>query len=248
LGSVADVTGISANSLIWSEYYPYGQVRLAGVGGGAPTANPFGFSGEQLDGLTGLHHLRARQYDSGTGRFLTTDPLAAPFTDPYSASYVYARGNPGRYTDPSGEFVFLPLLGIALLGAVAGGGTYYGGLALSNGFQEKPLTEGANFNDFVLSAGFGAATALTGPAPLLLRAALNGGAGVGSTILSQQLNNRPMDLGEISLSMAFGTAGGSIDFGPGMIGFFRGLLGGNAFQALQNYLNDRPLNRGGPNK
>ncbi|MEX0629631.1 MAG: RHS repeat-associated core domain-containing protein [Chloroflexota bacterium] len=102
LGSVSDVTGLSANSLTWSEYYPYGQVRQAGVGAGAPAVNPFGFTGEQLDGLTGFYHLRARQYDPTTGRFLSTDPLAAPITDPYVASYVYVRNDPCRSVDPSG--------------------------------------------------------------------------------------------------------------------------------------------------
>jgi hypothetical protein len=47
LGSVADVTGPSGTSLSWSEYAPYGEVRLAGVGAGAPAGNPFAFTGEQ---------------------------------------------------------------------------------------------------------------------------------------------------------------------------------------------------------
>jgi RHS repeat-associated protein len=102
LGSVSDVTGVSANSLTWSEYYPYGVVRLGGAGAGAPAVNPFAFTGEQRDGTTGLYHLRARQYDPGTGRFLTTDPLAPLLTDPYVASYVYVRDRPCGMVDPSG--------------------------------------------------------------------------------------------------------------------------------------------------
>jgi hypothetical protein len=58
LGSVADLTGPAGTSLSWREYAPYGEVRLAGVGAGAPAIDPFAFTGEQRDGLTGLYHLR----------------------------------------------------------------------------------------------------------------------------------------------------------------------------------------------
>jgi RHS repeat-associated protein len=118
LGSVADVTGSTGTSLIWSEYYPYGLVRQSGIGQGAPT-NPFNFAGEQRDETTGLYHLRARQYDPGTGRFLTTDPAAAAISDPSLASYVYVLDNPTLLADPSGRVV--PCIGAAAAGAVTGG-------------------------------------------------------------------------------------------------------------------------------
>ena len=89
LGSVTDLTGSSGTSLAWSEYAPYGQVRSAGSAGAA--ADPFGFSGQYLDTPTGLYHLRARQYDPGTGRFLTTDPVTASISDPYVGAYVYVE-------------------------------------------------------------------------------------------------------------------------------------------------------------
>ncbi len=106
LGSVTDVTGSTGTSIWWSEVYPYGALRQqgkAGGGNGAPAVQPFNFTGEQLDALTGLYHLRARQYDPGTGRFLATDPAAADIEDPYTSAYVYAIGNPIRYIDPSGR-------------------------------------------------------------------------------------------------------------------------------------------------
>jgi len=101
LGSVADVTSSAGASLTWSEYYPYGLVRQAGSGTGAPT-NPFTFTGEQLDTVTGLYHLRARDYDPGSGRFITMDPRAASITDPYVTAYAYVRDNPCGTVDPSG--------------------------------------------------------------------------------------------------------------------------------------------------
>jgi len=61
-----------------------------------------GFAGQYLD-PTGLYHLRARQYDPTSGRFLTTDPVAAAVGDPYVASYVYGRSSPINNADQHGE-------------------------------------------------------------------------------------------------------------------------------------------------
>ncbi len=104
LGSVSDVAGSGATSLYWAEYQAYGQVRAAGTARrGAPT-NFFGFTGQYQDGPTGLYHLGARQYDPATGRFLTTDPASPGPSNPYVSAYAYAKGNPIRYTDPSGRW------------------------------------------------------------------------------------------------------------------------------------------------
>jgi RHS repeat-associated protein len=124
LGSVVDITNNSGTSVSWSEYYPYGLVRhqgQAGGGNGAPAGQTFVFAGEQLDSLTGVYHLRARQYDPGTGRFLTTDPVAPPINGPYVGAYAYAQGNPVIHTDPSGLCVPAAVPVAALAGAPAGG-------------------------------------------------------------------------------------------------------------------------------
>jgi RHS repeat-associated protein len=105
LGSVADVTSSAGTSLTWDEYYPYGIVRQAGTGAGAPAAQPFMFAGEQLDAVTGFYHLRARQYDPTIGRFLSVDPAAARMRDPYVSSYVYVKDDPASFVDPSGRDV-----------------------------------------------------------------------------------------------------------------------------------------------
>lgn len=118
LGSVVDITDPSAKSLAWSEYYPYGLVHTAGADRKAPAVQTFAFTGEQLDSTTGLYHLRVRQYDPGTGRFLTTDPVVAPITDPHVAGYAYVRNRPLVAVDPSGEFLNLVA---AAVGGVVGG-------------------------------------------------------------------------------------------------------------------------------
>ena len=60
--------------------------------------------------LVDLYYNRYRDYDPTTGRYIQADPIGlAGGQSPYS----YAMGNPLRYTDPSGEFV--PLLVIGFL-------------------------------------------------------------------------------------------------------------------------------------
>jgi RHS repeat-associated protein len=58
------------------------------------------YAGEMLDAASGLYDLRARQYDSNSGRFLSQDPAAA--TSQTARTYVYANDDPTAYVDPSG--------------------------------------------------------------------------------------------------------------------------------------------------
>ena len=79
---------------------PYGEtVTQNGV-----TENPFTWLGQwgvTQEGSTGLYYMRARYYDSATGRFLSPDPEAG--TDPQSVNpYQYALGNPNAFADPTG--------------------------------------------------------------------------------------------------------------------------------------------------
>ncbi len=60
------------------------------------------FAGEQAD-PTGLTYLRARFYDSTTGRFLSRDPSPHCIYDPATTHpYSYASDNPAANGDPSG--------------------------------------------------------------------------------------------------------------------------------------------------
>jgi len=59
----------------------------------------YGFTGQRVDRETGLVHLRARYYESDSGRFITKDPIGI------SAGlngYVYCGNNPINSTDPLG--------------------------------------------------------------------------------------------------------------------------------------------------
>src|SRR5262249_4116906 len=89
-----------------------------------------GFTGQDLDGESGLNDFRGRIYDSRFGRFLSPDPI---ISDPMSSQgygrYAYVRNAPTRFTDPSG---FCP--GDAtncLNSSVPGGGGTPGGIPYS---------------------------------------------------------------------------------------------------------------------
>ncbi|HDD24953.1 MAG TPA: RHS repeat-associated core domain-containing protein, partial [Chloroflexi bacterium] len=95
-------------------------------------------TGEAQD-TTGLLYLRARYYDPTTGRFLTRDPVPCVATLPQTLNpYAYALNNPVLYTDPSGEFAFIPLLLVAAAGGFLGGVSYYGIQAY---LEADPCTE-----------------------------------------------------------------------------------------------------------
>jgi RHS repeat-associated protein len=123
LGSITDISSLAGDSVSWSTYEPFGQLRSAGTVAGAPV-DPFAFAGQQLDAPSGLYHLRARQYDPATGRFTATDPVGLPIGDPYVASYVYANQNPVVLTDPSGKCLFICAAIGAVVGGVIGGAVY----------------------------------------------------------------------------------------------------------------------------
>ncbi|GAA1591910.1 RHS repeat-associated core domain-containing protein [Kribbella karoonensis] len=79
---------------------PYGQVR-----GTAPTAWPGqrGFVGGVQDDQTGYVRLGARDYDPGTGRFISADPQLDVEDPQQMNAYAYANNSPVTFSDPDGE-------------------------------------------------------------------------------------------------------------------------------------------------
>jgi RHS repeat-associated protein len=89
-GAVSDAYGIT----------PFGEsVTQAGA-----TANPFTFHGAygvMQEGATSMYYMRARYYDSASGRFLSRDPI--PSLDPLRIDpYQFALNNPIGFHDPRG--------------------------------------------------------------------------------------------------------------------------------------------------
>jgi RHS repeat-associated protein len=89
-------------------YLPFGGVRV--TTGTPPTAR---FPGQWFQSETGLHQNWMRDYDPTTGRYMQADPLGLVNG---ASVYGYARQSPGRYVDPSGEFIPLAILAGAAIG------------------------------------------------------------------------------------------------------------------------------------
>ncbi|MCG7861108.1 MAG: DUF6531 domain-containing protein [Candidatus Thiodiazotropha endolucinida] len=90
-------TDESANP-VWSwESDAFGR----GAPSGTETVN-LRFPGQYYDTETALHYNWNRYYDPETGRYISSDPIGL---DGGLNTYVYAEGNPTRFTDPEGLLV-----------------------------------------------------------------------------------------------------------------------------------------------
>ena len=99
LGSTVLTTN-QGNAVVSHErYYAYGRTRYGGIG-----VTDHRFTGQKRDG-TGLQYYNARYYDPDLGQFLSPDTLVPDPGNLFDYNrYMYTRGNPMRYTDPTGHF------------------------------------------------------------------------------------------------------------------------------------------------
>ena len=98
LGSVANTLApLGALQKTYS-FEPYGLIRTES---GSSPLNFFHFTGEYRD-PTLLYHLRARQYDPASGRFLRPDPAEQPVSKGAVSPYAYVANRPTVLTDPTG--------------------------------------------------------------------------------------------------------------------------------------------------
>jgi RHS repeat-associated protein len=99
LGSTMALTDEDGDVVNDYDYDVFGALRDSS----GSQANDFTFAGEQVDGSTGLQYLRARYYDTATGRFVGRDPLEGIVGLPASQNrYGYVLSNPTNLLDPSG--------------------------------------------------------------------------------------------------------------------------------------------------
>ena len=118
LGSLSEVSTGSTSLYGRQRYYPYGQVRYQW--GSLPTT--YNFTGQRLDGDTGLLYYGARYYDPALMRFVQADTVVPEPGNPQALNrYAYVLNNPLKYIDSSGRIPVLPILiagGIALFKAI----------------------------------------------------------------------------------------------------------------------------------
>jgi len=168
--------------------------------------NPFGFTGAERDGESGLHYMLARYYDPFGGRFIQPDPRGFPSG---LNLYHYVSNNPLVFTDPDGE---------VLWGAAFGAGINRFDQALdkrSSAKDTKPL----NTDEFIFDTAMGAASCgignwvkgarLTGISETIVKYGVNFMESVFSTLAKPAFSGgKPPSADEFVRNVTWGTFGG----------------------------------------
>lgn len=206
---------------------PWGSIIKVQDGAGSPlnilTILDRGYTGHEHLQSVGLIHMNGRLYDPKLHRFLQPDNYVQdPFNTQNYNRYGYCWNNPFKYTDPSGEWIWI------VVGAVIGGTINW--IAHGAQFNARGLTA------FGIGAAAGALAGFIGPAAFT--AAGGGAAGTGGFIAGAAAGAAGSAASQIVLSV-----GNHVAFGdPLMSGkdFIKGVafgaaLGGtfNGIQALR---------------
>jgi RHS repeat-associated protein len=98
LGSTVLESNTGNTNTTDQKYYAYGRQRDS-----APVTTDYRFTGQKED-ASGLYYYNARYYDPAIGQFISPDTLVPDPTNLQDYNrYMYVRGNPLRYNDPSGH-------------------------------------------------------------------------------------------------------------------------------------------------
>ncbi len=132
---------LTSNAGVVTDSYTYDAFGAPLTSTGV-SANPYRYVGEQQDPGTGSYYLRARYFDTNTGRFPTADPWLGSALQPMSLHrYLYANANPVDMQDPSGRTSNLVETMVVLgINATLGAAGSYAGLRLRNHAQRKVTT------------------------------------------------------------------------------------------------------------
>ena len=99
-GTVRQLTSVAGAVTDTYEYDAFGNFFTKS----GTTPNNYLYRGEQYDSDLGLYYLRARYYNTMTGRFVSMDPENGIVTDPKTLhKYLYTSSDPVNRIDPSGR-------------------------------------------------------------------------------------------------------------------------------------------------
>lgn len=114
LGNHLDSAGLELDGagqiISYEEYYPYGSTSYQAVRSQTETPKRYRFTGKERDKESGLAYHGARYYAPWLGRWTACDP--ADTVDGLNL-YSYVRNRPITMTDPSGQWSWGKVLGIA---------------------------------------------------------------------------------------------------------------------------------------
>ena len=102
IGSTNAVTDAAGALVASYRYSAYGEV--VGTGDRADDVDLL-FHAQQLDRLSGLYNMRARQYDPDTGRFTQREPAITPVGMAIESAYAFVGNQPTVRTDPTGRTI-----------------------------------------------------------------------------------------------------------------------------------------------
>ena len=180
-GSTAALTGQAGIELNSYNYRPFGEdfYEVETVDNSFEYIGQWGITEE----ANGLDFMRARYYDSHSGRFVASDPIGLQGQD--TNFYRYVGNDPINHIDPEGTII-LTIAAVTAL-SVVGGGAVGTGIGFAVGrFGNETVKELAS------AAGFGISLAgLVIPEPTIkagvvaFGAGLNYGTGVGSRSIGQ---------------------------------------------------------------
>ncbi len=115
LGSITRLYDENGNERFAASYDPFGHRTISNN----KTPLQRGYCGHIHYDHFGLIDMGGRVYDPILGRFLSPDPyVQAPENSQNYNRYSYCLNNPLKYTDPTGEFVWLPVIALASTFAV----------------------------------------------------------------------------------------------------------------------------------
>ena len=171
-----------SGAVVWSATYDaFGK---ATVNPASTISNNLRFPGQYFDVETGLHYNWHRYYDSGTGRYVTSDPIGLKGG---INIYTYVYQNPVLSIDPTGELPVFIVTGL-VSGIVGGiGGAYFS-------------SPGCGRSGFIRGFIVGGATGLLGAA----------GSGIGGKAFEFGLRASPSTVGSIISAISGSLIGSAV--------------------------------------
>ena len=146
LGSYCAITNTAKQTVQHNYFDPWGNTILLfrGLPPDPPQEAPSlnftltsrGFTGHEHYPYFKIINMNGRLYDPVIGRFFSPDKyvMNSSFTQDFNR-YTYARNNPLKYTDPTGDFWWIPLVAIGVSAVVAATSYTISVAASPGGFQ-----------------------------------------------------------------------------------------------------------------
>lgn len=185
-----------------------------------------GYTGHEHLSEFALINMNARLYDPIVGRMLSADNYVSDmFSSQAYNRYTYANNNPLKYTDPTGEIVWAPII----IGAVVG--AYMGGTMANNGNfnpTQWDYNSGRTWGWMAGGAIVGGISGGIGGAISTSGVPMANTLGIMSSSLTNSIGTHIYTGGQTDISMSFGV--GSFNFSTGELGY----LGKKGNSALAN--------------